>query len=32
LELSFLVADELKKEMASRPKVWDDEESAEAAE
>ncbi len=32
LELSFLVADELKKEMASRPKTWVDEEAAEAAE
>ena len=32
LELSFLVADELKKEAASRPKTWEDEEAAEAAE
>ncbi len=32
LELSFLVADELKKEMASRTKSWEDEDSAEAAE
>ena len=32
LELSFLVADELKKEMASRPKTWVDEEATEAAE
>jgi 3-deoxy-7-phosphoheptulonate synthase len=32
LELSFLVADELKKEIASRPKVWDEDESVEAAE
>ncbi len=31
LELSFLVAEELKKEMASRPRVYDDE-AAEAAE
>jgi hypothetical protein len=31
LELSFLVAEELKKEMASRPRV-DDDESMEAAE
>ncbi len=31
LELSFLVAEELKKEMASRPRVYDDE-TAEAAE
>ena len=32
LELSFLVAEELKKEMASRPRVNDDDESMEAAE
>ena len=31
LELSFLVAEELKKEMSSRPRV-DDDEAAEAAE
>ncbi len=32
LELSFLVAEELKKEQALRPRKFDDEESAEAAE
>ncbi len=32
LELSFLVAEELKKEMASRPRLNDDDESMEAAE
>ncbi len=32
LELSFLVADELKKEQALRPKKWEDDESVEAAE
>jgi 3-deoxy-7-phosphoheptulonate synthase len=32
LELSFLVAEELKKEAASRPRTWEDEEAAEAAE
>jgi 3-deoxy-7-phosphoheptulonate synthase len=32
LELSFLVADELKKEQASRPRKWEDDESVEAAE
>jgi len=32
LELSFLVAEELKKEMASRPRINDDDESMEAAE
>lgn len=32
LELSFLVADELKKEQALRPKTWEDDESVEAAE
>jgi 3-deoxy-7-phosphoheptulonate synthase len=32
LELSFLVADELKKEQASRPNKWEDEEGMEAAE
>ncbi len=32
LELSFLVADELKKEQASRPRKWEDEEGMEAAE
>lgn len=32
LELSFLVAEELKKEQALRPRKYDDEESAEAAE
>ncbi len=32
LELSFLVAEELKKEMASRPRVENDDESMEAAE
>ncbi|MBZ0259108.1 MAG: 3-deoxy-7-phosphoheptulonate synthase class II [Hyphomicrobiales bacterium] len=32
LELSFLVAEELKKEMASRPRLNDDDESVEAAE
>ena len=32
LELSFLVADELKKEQASKPRKWEDEEGMEAAE
>ncbi len=32
LELSFLVAEELKKEQALRPRKWEDEESVEAAE
>lgn len=32
LELSFLVADELKKEQALRPRKWEDDENVEAAE
>jgi len=32
LELSFLVADELKKEQASRPNIWDEDDAVEAAE
>ena len=32
LELSFLVAEELKKELASRPRKWTEEEAVEAAE